>query len=396
VSLDRFDLLEYKRLVFELYADVRADPDPAAAWSRWRATRDDLFARHPQSPIPQADRASFRGLPYFDYDPALRATAELSPAPPERVEIATSGEAPYGFTRFATAAFELAGESQHLEVYWLDGYGVGVFVSFRDATSGGETYGAGRYLLDTVKGADLGMEGERLVLDFNFAYKPSCAYDPRWVCPLAPPANDLRVPVRAGELTPPGIEATSVRHVPASVLGSSVMSDEPSRDDALTTISDGEQRVLDLLGRVPPEDLVRPATIGGGDWSAKDLLGHLTSWEELALRSLAEWRSGEMPWTQATEKSVDQVNAERVAARADRSLGEIRAEHDEVHGRLMEALAGISDEEWSQAPPFQTDRPRELGGMLGSVLGAPNAPFGHAFAHLGDLEAFAEAHVPGI
>ena len=70
---------------------------------------------------------------------------------------------------------------------------------FADATSGDETYGAGRYVLDTIKGADLGVDGDRLVLDFNFAYNPSCSYDPRWVCPLAPPANRLAVAVRAGE-----------------------------------------------------------------------------------------------------------------------------------------------------------------------------------------------------
>ena len=86
-----------------------------------------------------------------------------------------------------------------LEVSWLPGYGGGAFLCFRDATSGKESYGGGRYLLDTVKGADLGERDGRLVLDFNFAYNPSCCYDPGWVCPLAPPANRLPVPVEAGE-----------------------------------------------------------------------------------------------------------------------------------------------------------------------------------------------------
>jgi uncharacterized protein (DUF1684 family) len=103
------------------------------------------------------------------------------------------------FTRFALAHFRRADAELTLELYWLDGYGGGVFLPFADATSGQDTYGAGRYLLDTVKGADLGMRQGRLVLDFNFAYQPSCAYDPRWTCPLAPPANRLAVPVRAGE-----------------------------------------------------------------------------------------------------------------------------------------------------------------------------------------------------
>ena len=87
-----------------------------------------------------------------------------------------------------------------LEVFWIDVYGGGVFIPFRDATSGSLTYGGGRYLLDTIKGADLGMtERGELVLDFNFAYHPSCHYDPRWSCPLAPRENWLTVPIEAGE-----------------------------------------------------------------------------------------------------------------------------------------------------------------------------------------------------
>jgi uncharacterized protein len=138
-------------------------------------------------------------VPYYDYDPSMRVTAEVRPAPLERVVIPASADGSFGFTRFATAQFRLAGADQALGLYWLEGYGGGLFLSFRDWTSGRETYGAGRYLLDTAKGADLGMEDGRLVLDFNFAYNPSCSYDPQWVCPLAPPENRLSVPVRAGE-----------------------------------------------------------------------------------------------------------------------------------------------------------------------------------------------------
>jgi uncharacterized protein (DUF1684 family) len=89
-----------------------------------------------------------------------------------------------------------------LTVYWIDVYGGGVFVPFRDATSGRETYGAGRYLLDTIKGADLGGEADNLVLDFNYAYHPSCAYDARWSCPLTL-ENTLAVTIRAGERLAP-------------------------------------------------------------------------------------------------------------------------------------------------------------------------------------------------
>ena len=188
--------------MFELYAEVRRLPDPGAAWALWRDTRNELFAAHPQTPLPAKTRAVFDGLPYYDYDPDLRVLATVEPAERAQREIATSGERPYSFTRFARAAFTLLGEALSLDLYWLDGYGGGVYLCFADATSGDETYGAGRYLLDTVKGSDLGSVQGRLVLDFNFAYNPSCCYDPRWVCPLAPPGNRLPIPIRGGERYP--------------------------------------------------------------------------------------------------------------------------------------------------------------------------------------------------
>jgi uncharacterized protein (DUF1684 family) len=201
----RLSLLDWKRQVFDAYREVRTAEDHRQAWAMWRSVRDDLFAHHAQSPVPPAERGAFRGLPFFDYDPAYRVVAVLEATAPERFNIATSGEeeGSYAFTRFAIVRFELGGTPVQLDVYWLEGYGGGVFLPFRDATSGRETYGAGRYLFDTVKGADLGTTPDgRLVLDFNFAYNPSCAYDPRWVCPLAPPNNRLAIPIRAGERYP--------------------------------------------------------------------------------------------------------------------------------------------------------------------------------------------------
>lgn len=197
--MDELDLLDWKRRVFALYADVRADPVPEHAVAAWRSGRDELFAGHPQSPLPAARRAAFAGLPYFPYDPAARVTAEVEPAKRHRFEVTASAGEPMAFVRFAVLHFSLAGSARELELYWLDAYGGGLFVPFADATSGDETYGAGRYLLDTVKGADLGTQDGRLVLDFNLAYNPSCAYDPHWACPLSPPANRMGMPVRAGE-----------------------------------------------------------------------------------------------------------------------------------------------------------------------------------------------------
>jgi len=192
---ETLDLLDWKRRVFALYAEVRAAADPVRAWERWREVRAELFLAHPQSPRP-----GFADLSYYPYDLALRFEAEVAAAEPQRRAIGSSGPEPVWFTRFAVARFG----AHELELFWLDAYGGGLFLPFRDATAGTETYGAGRYLLDTVKGADLGTLAGRLVLDFNFAYNPSCAYDPKWTCPLAPPANRLEVPIRAGELAPAG------------------------------------------------------------------------------------------------------------------------------------------------------------------------------------------------
>lgn len=197
--MDELTLLDWKRRSFELYSQVRSERDSERVWRHWRDVRDELFRTHPQTPIPAG--TNFEHLPYFDYDPALRVLGTVQPAERVTREIATSGEPPYAFTRFARVRFALA-EEHELDLYWLDGYGGGVYLCFADATSGSETYGAGRYLLDTVKGSDLGEQNGKLVLDFNFAYNPSCSYDPRWVCPLAPPGNRLTAPVRAGERYP--------------------------------------------------------------------------------------------------------------------------------------------------------------------------------------------------
>jgi len=192
------DLIDYRRRVNELYAEVRAlrARDPRAAHKRWREVRDNLFRSHPQSAVPPEKRADFRGLPYREYDPAFVFTAAVRPLPRESYDVDTSTGGVIRFVRFGAVDLPLGS----LEVLWLDEYSGGVFLPFRDATSGKTTYGGGRYLLDTAKGADLGSRGDELVLDFNFAYHPSCVYDPKWTCPLAPLSNRLSSEVNAGEL----------------------------------------------------------------------------------------------------------------------------------------------------------------------------------------------------
>jgi uncharacterized protein (DUF1684 family) len=194
-------LLDWRRRVAALYADVRASSDVAAAHARWREGRDDLFAHHPDSPLLPEDRERFAGLPVAPYDPAYRFHAELDrDVPGRRLDVATGTDGIVAFERMGQVHLVGLGD---LDVWWLAGYGGGVFLPVKDALAGRLTYGGGRYLLDTAKGADLGSDDRTLVIDLNFAYNPSCAYDPAWACPLAPAGNMLPQPVRAGELTGP-------------------------------------------------------------------------------------------------------------------------------------------------------------------------------------------------
>jgi len=195
------DLLEWKRQVGAMYASVRTGGAGGSTLATFRRAKDELFAGHPQSPIPSEERGHFAGLVYYPYRPDLRVEAALEPdAEGEELLLPSSTDAPYRFRLVGRVSPTLAGQRLSLAVYWLTAYGGGLFLPFRDATAGTATYGAGRYLLDTVKGADLGATPDgRLVLDFNYAYNPSCSYDPVWSCPLSPPENRLAIPIEAGE-----------------------------------------------------------------------------------------------------------------------------------------------------------------------------------------------------
>lgn len=199
VSNAKLALFDYRRRTVEVYRNVRCAVDPSRAWRRWRADRDHLFREHSQSPLTMARRASFHEIDYYDYDPDFRTTAVIEPTPPSTYELHTSHGGSISFERFGRARFQLRGQELGLDVYWLQSYGGGVFIPLRDATSGTTTYGGGRYLLDTAKGADLGGHSDEVVFDFNFAYNPSCAHDSRWGCPLAPPGSTLPIEVTAGE-----------------------------------------------------------------------------------------------------------------------------------------------------------------------------------------------------
>jgi uncharacterized protein (DUF1684 family) len=199
---EHLDLADWRRRVATMYAVLRDGtlPDPARLLA-FRRAKDLLFGSHPQSPLPPDQRAGFPGLPYWPHDPTLRLESRLEPdreAAP--LDLPRSGEgAGFPYHRIGWVSFEVGSSALRLAVYWLNEYSGGIFIPFRDATSGHATYGAGRYLWDSAKGADLGSTRETLVLDFNYAYHPSCVYDPRWSCPLAPAENWLTVPIEAGE-----------------------------------------------------------------------------------------------------------------------------------------------------------------------------------------------------
>ena len=194
------DLVDWRRRVGDLYRITGAD-----ALERFRRGRDELFRTHPQSPIEPENLPGFSGLHYFDPDPAYRVHAHVQPGNGSELVIDTGGEdGAVRYRRAGRLAFTLAGQECVLTVLSLVQYAGGLFVPFRDRTSGRETYGGGRYLFDTAKDTDgLVLEIEPassdVILDFNYAYNASCAYSPRWACPLAPPENHLQVEVLAGE-----------------------------------------------------------------------------------------------------------------------------------------------------------------------------------------------------
>jgi hypothetical protein len=206
-ATDRAWLADWRRAVATLYAEVRsmAASDPAIALAHWRAVRERLYREHPQSPVPLDERATFQAA-HFDHDPALRFELPVEPAPPPApgafaLELPNSGPDTLSFARVGRIVLPFPDGGRALSVFWMAGYSGGVFIPFRDATNGPETYGAGRYLVDGAKSADLGGDPEAgtITIDFNFAYHPSCAFDPRWACPLAPPENRLDIDIRAGE-----------------------------------------------------------------------------------------------------------------------------------------------------------------------------------------------------
>ncbi|MGH2893597.1 MAG: DUF1684 domain-containing protein [Solirubrobacteraceae bacterium] len=195
------ELVDWRRRVAALYTALRAAPDPVTAHALWRRGRDELMGEHPQSPLLPADELRRRGVPYWPYDPELRFALELEPSTepePTTLTLHTGGTETTMLRRLGVLVLPAPLDAT-LDVWWMEQYAGGLFVPLRDGSAGDTSYGGGRYLLDTAKGADLGTAAGRLVVDLNFLYHPSCRYNADWQCPLAPAGNTISYPVRAGE-----------------------------------------------------------------------------------------------------------------------------------------------------------------------------------------------------
>lgn len=211
------ELYDFRCRVFALYRErnqaLGNGEHPEVVLRRFRDQRDRLFAEHPQSALDEEQKRDFRNLSYFPYNLGASVEAIIDThVEPHRLFVQTSGDDTVPMSRAAVPRFIIDGQTAELSLYWIDVYGGGLFLPFRDTTAPVETYGGGRYLVDTVKGSDfLTLPGvdrrERhpsayargIRLDFNYAYNPSCAYNYRWACPLAPAENRLPFPIRAGE-----------------------------------------------------------------------------------------------------------------------------------------------------------------------------------------------------
>jgi uncharacterized protein (DUF1684 family) len=203
------ELYDYRRRVAAMYAERResllAGENPEMVWRRFRFRRDELFREHPQSALDEEQRRSFQGLPYFPYERDFCVPARIeTDVEPVCLTVAKDASEQMTMTTAARLHFTIQGQAAMLTLYWLNIYGGGLFLPFRDTTCPVESYGGGRYLVDTIKGSDFlpvprANPAQYMLLDFNYAYNPSCAYNNRWVCPLAPPENRLDIAIGAGE-----------------------------------------------------------------------------------------------------------------------------------------------------------------------------------------------------
>jgi uncharacterized protein (DUF1684 family) len=170
----------------------------------YRTRRDQYFATHPNSPLTERQKTRFSGLVYFPEDPDLAMELELDTTGPsigEHLTIAGLDGKPKHYIRAGRIHFTVDGEPVTLTVF-RDVERGRYFLPFRDATAGNETYPVGRYLDPQAR------PDGTLLVDFNYAYNPYCAYSDGWTCPVPPPENVIKMPIRAGEKVYPDYESS--------------------------------------------------------------------------------------------------------------------------------------------------------------------------------------------
>jgi DinB superfamily len=164
--------------------------------------------------------------------------------------------------------------------------------------------------------------------------------------------------------------------------------------EALGTLEDGDRRLRRALERLRPEDLVAPG-IGGGGWSPKDLLAHMALWHEIAIRTLDECEAGTTPWIVGVFAAGGSgLNDDELAARAPWPVERAQGAYESSFDLLLGALHRLDQGTWEVPVPGTDADPQHLGELLGAVLGFDDMAFGHAFAHLEDLEAFVRSRRP--
>ncbi len=162
-----------------------------------------------------------------------------------------------------------------------------------------------------------------------------------------------------------------------------------SRAHAIAELERLHRQYQELISSLADADWERPGTIGGGDWSLRDLVGHIMSWEELALGAISAAEADRLPPLPGGD--IDEVNREMVARQGQLPLEELRKRATTTHAQLIQTISELTPATWVMPVTMGDDPPLELGELVGRVLGADDHPFGHLTAHLGDLGSFAEA-----
>ena len=161
-----------------------------------------------------------------------------------------------------------------------------------------------------------------------------------------------------------------------------------SRAEAISTIKEASGKLFALADRLAPEVAIKPSSIGGGEWSARDLVGHVETWEEVALANHEAWSKGEVPQSSTVvtdEASMDRFNAEQIEAKSQRSWEETLSSYKQTNAKLIAAIESLSDDDWGSPIKHPSEEPRTLGQSIGGATAAPKRPFGHIYAHLDDL-----------